>query len=147
MAHTISPVTGPIVRYPVNPEVVKALGNVTLSDSVPTAQEWSQVDLLLGGDVYHQIMSGFKKCLDGKGLFVESSKLGGVLCGAVKGDDAAGTPNQCHLTISHSMSVHNPISTKEQITESESTRLFPQPDKYPEISLIWRIFGSLSPLG
>ena len=79
------------------------LQDMSLADSIPTSKESASIELLLGNDYYCDIFSGDIPMIQViPGLNLMASKLGWILTGRVKCQDAQSTPSVSMLTYTSS---------------------------------------------
>ncbi|XP_068759056.1 uncharacterized protein [Montipora capricornis] len=79
------------------------LKDITLADSIPTSKETASIELLLGSDYYCDIFSGdiqMKQVVPGLNLM--ASKLGWILTGSIKCQEAQSAPSISMLTYTSS---------------------------------------------
>ena len=76
------------------------LKDITLADSIPASKETASIELLLGSDYYCDIFSGDIQVVPGLNLM--ASKLGWILTGRIKCQEAQSAPSISMLTYTSS---------------------------------------------
>ena len=82
-ANVVPDITGRIQRTAVNEKIQKRLTTYTLADTIPSKNETSFIDLLVGNDYYADIVS-FRRVHISDNLYLLQSKLGWILSGRTK---------------------------------------------------------------
>lgn len=102
--NVVRKITGTLQRACINTKKIEhLLKDITLADSIPTSNETASLELLLGNNYYCDILSGdvpMKQVIPG--LTLMASKLGWILTGRVKCQEAPSAPSVSMLTYTSS---------------------------------------------
>ena len=102
--NVVPKITGTLQRASFDTKNIEhLLKDITLADSIPTSKEAASIELLLGNDYYCDIFSGdisIKQVIPGLNLM--ASKLGWILTGRVKSQEAQSAPSVSMLTYTSS---------------------------------------------
>ena len=102
--NVVPKITGTLQRACLDTKKIEhLLKDISLSDSIPTSKESASIEVLLGNNYYCDIFSGdipMKRVIPGLNLM--ASKLGWILTGRVKCQDAQSTPSVSMLTYTSS---------------------------------------------
>nr|XP_058965776.1 uncharacterized protein LOC131792425 [Pocillopora verrucosa] len=108
------------------------LKDITLADSIPTSKETASIELLLGSDYYCDIFSGdiqMKQVVPGLNLI--ASKLGWILTGRIKCQEAQSAPSISMLTYTSS-----PVSA--HLAAQFNVQTLPTEQK-PQLDDFWKL--------
>ena len=108
------------------------LKDITLADSIPTSKETASIELLLGSDYYCDIFSGdiqMKQVVPGLNLM--ASKLGWILTGRIKCQEAQSAPSISMLTYTSS-----PVSA--HLAAQFNVQTLPTKQK-PQLDDFWKL--------
>ena len=108
------------------------LKDISLADSIPTSPESASIELLLGNDYYCDIFSGdipMKQVIPGLNLM--ASKLGWILTGRVKCQEAQSTPSVSMLTYTSS-----PVSA---YFTAQFNAQKPPTEQKPQLEDFWKL--------
>ena len=108
------------------------LKDITLADSIPTSKETASIELLLGSDYYCDIFSGYiqmKQVVPGLNLM--ACKLGWILTGRIKCQEAQSAPSISMLTYTSS-----PVSA--HLAAQFNVQTLPTKQK-PQLDDFWKL--------
>ncbi|KAK2559409.1 hypothetical protein P5673_018033 [Acropora cervicornis] len=97
------------------------LKDITLADSIPASKETASIELLLGSDYYCDIFSGDIQVVPGLNLM--ASKLGWILTGRIKCQEAQSAPSISMLTYTSSPCVLHWMKSQKPLPVFVQNRL------------------------
>ena len=120
--NVVPKITGTLQRASFDTKNIEhLLKDITLADSIPTSKGAASIELLLGNDYYCDIFSGdisIKQVIPGLNLM--ASKLGWILTGRVKSQEAQSAPSVSMLTYTSSP-IRAHLATQELPIEHTTT--------------------------